>query len=83
MVMQNKLIAIGTNIANQKYPYTREIHYAGKVEDDEEVNGLLKNKKDEGVLVRHYSMFHSTMKFCVIQEYFSNEINKILSVSFV
>ncbi len=52
------------------------------LEGDLEMNGMLENGEGEKVLVRHYSMYHDEKKFCVIQEYFSNEINKILSVSF-
>lgn len=79
--MKNKSIAIGTNISKQKMSYFREIHYVGVLIGDEGMTKLLKNSDDNVILVRHYSMYHDEEKLCVIQEYFSNEINKILSVS--
>ncbi len=80
--MQDKSIAIGANISKQKFSYFREIHFAGILEGDKEMNQKLGNNEDARVLVRYYSMYHNEKKFCVIQEYFSEEINKILSVSF-
>ena len=80
--MQDKSTAIGTNISKQKFSYFREIHFGGILKGDKEMNNKLGNSEEASVLVRHYSMYHNDKKFCVIQEYFSEEINKILSVSF-
>lgn len=81
-VMKNKSIAIGTNISKQKMSYFRDIHYVGVLTGDAAMSKTLNNSSEEVILVRHYSMYHDEEKLCVIQEYFSNEINKILSVSF-
>jgi chorismate-pyruvate lyase len=80
--MKNKSIAIGTNICKQKLSYFREVHFCGAVKNDAEMGSLLKNTEEAPIMLRNYSMYHDDKKFCVIQEYFSETINKILSVSF-
>ena len=80
--MKNKGVAIGTNLSKQKFSYFREIHFCEVVKNDEEMNKILKNSGTSPILTRNYSMWHDDKKFCVIQEYFSETINKILSVSF-
>lgn len=79
-LMKDKSDAIGSNIQKQKFEYFREINFAGVLENDADVNKLLGMEEKARVLIRNYFMWNGGKRICVIQEYFSNEVKKALSI---
>ncbi len=78
--MKNKGDAIGSNMKKQKFENFRDVNFAGIVVDDAEINTALEMKGDESLLIRNYYFWHGGKRVCVIQEYFSTEVKKVLGV---
>ena len=78
--MKNKESAIGKNMGSQKFESFREINFAGVVENDKEVNDLLTMTEQESLLIRNYYLWNKGKRACVIQEYFSKEVKKVLGL---
>jgi len=78
-LMKDRGDAIGANMSRQRIEYFREIMFAGTVEGDKEVNKLLETPESEALLTRGYFFWHGGKKVCFIQEYFSKEVNQVLS----
>lgn len=79
-VMKDKGTAIGKNMGAQKFESFREVNFAGIVENDQEINKTLEMAENETLLVRNYFLWNKGKRACVIQEYFSKEVKKVLGL---
>jgi len=78
--MANKGDAIGSNMKKKKFENFREVNFAGIEGNDKEINKALEMNEDETLLVRNYYFWNGGKRVCVIQEYFSTEVKKVLGV---